>query len=98
MGWFAVIAAAVGGVAFWRRKTLKDDAAKAKEAGMDAVAKAKEGGMDAVSKVKARAGSSSDEGSDADAAEAADDAVAAVEDAADTAEDAAADDEGTESA
>ncbi|MCP5028699.1 MAG: hypothetical protein GY929_20690 [Actinomycetia bacterium] len=78
MGWFAAIAA-VGGVVFWRRKTLKEDAEKAKAAGMGA-----------VSKVTGRAGSSDEEScpGDADSAgeePAADQAPAATDNGDETA-------------
>lgn len=46
--------AAFAGLAFWRRHTLKDDAAKAAAAGKDAASKAAAAGKDAASKVNTR--------------------------------------------
>ena len=70
---FVWIAALVGGVAVWRRKTLKDDAEKVKTAAIEAKTVASE------KIASARGGASDDTEGDAGEAE------AAVEDAADEA-------------
>lgn len=74
---FVWIAAALGGVAVWRRKHLKDDAEKVKTAAVDAKTAASE-------KIAAARGGSSDEATE-DVADAADAAEAVVDEAADEA-------------
>ena len=39
---FALVAAGIGALAFWRRKTLKEDAGRVKDVGVDAATKVKD--------------------------------------------------------
>ena len=85
---FLAAIAALGGLAFWRRHTLKDDAAKAAAAGKDAAAKAVAAGKDTAAKVTTRVhGDAEAEGrqdTDTDAAEA--EAGSGADDSADESE------------
>ena len=50
----AAIAGAIAAVAFWRRKTVKDDAARVAQAGKGAAVKVTEAGKGAATKVSDR--------------------------------------------